>query len=77
MVECETLITAEELQRTPDAWMTVEQAMAYLQVSRATLYRFMESGKLKYYTLAGTGFRRFKREDLDAVLELGSPKDKE
>lgn len=74
MVECETLITTEELQLATDAWMTVEEAMAYLKVSRPTLYRFMAEGKVKYYKLAGTGTRRFRKEDLDALLEPGQPK---
>lgn len=77
MIECEALITAEEILLAPDTWMTVEEAMAYLKVSRPTLYRFMENGKLKYYKLAGTGTRRFRREDLDALLEPGKPRDKE
>lgn len=52
-------------------WLTLEQAAAYVQVTKPTLYRWMQQGKLPFYQLAGTGYRRFKREDLDALMEPG------
>jgi excisionase family DNA binding protein len=55
----------------PDEWLTVEEAMAYLKLSRSSVYRFMSEGRLPYYQVAGTGTRRFKRSDLDALLEPG------
>ncbi|MDP2947911.1 MAG: helix-turn-helix domain-containing protein [Chloroflexota bacterium] len=49
-------------------WMTVKEACAYLKVDRRTLYKYMKLGKLPYYQLGGVGTRRFRREDLDALL---------
>jgi excisionase family DNA binding protein len=54
-----------------DEWFTAAEAMAYLKVSKSTLYRLSAEGKLPYYTLAESGDRRFKRSDLDAVLVPG------
>jgi excisionase family DNA binding protein len=45
--------------------------MAYLKVSKSTLYRLCAEDKLPYFTLGGSGDRRFKRSDLDAVLVPG------
>lgn len=56
-----------------DEWLTVEEAMAYLKVSRSTLYRYTSEERLPFYQLAGTGGRRFKRSDLDALLLPGQP----
>jgi len=60
---------------SPEAvhWYTVAEACAYLRVSKTTLYDYMNSGRLKFYNLAGTRTRRFRQSDLDALLELGSP----
>jgi excisionase family DNA binding protein len=49
-------------------WMTVAQAAAYLKVNRNTIYRWCESGRLRYYELETGGGRRFRLEDLDALL---------
>ena len=57
----------------PDEWLTLEEAAAYLKVSKPTIYRFCSEGCLPFYKLAGTGQRRFKRGDLDALLVLGKP----
>jgi excisionase family DNA binding protein len=56
-----------------DEWLTLAQAAAYLKVSKPTLYRFCGVGCLPFYKLAGTGQRRFKRSDLDALLTPGQP----
>ena len=56
-----------------DEWLTLAQAAAYLKVSKPTLYRFCSEGCLPFYKLAGTGQRRFKRSDLDALLTPGQP----
>lgn len=60
---------------SPEAvhWYTVAEACAYLRVSKTTLYDYMNSGRLKFYNLAGTRTRRFRQSDLDALLEPGSP----
>jgi excisionase family DNA binding protein len=55
---------ADELQE----WMTIAEAMAYLRVSRATLYRLSADGRLPYFTVGSSRDRRFRRRDLDAAL---------
>ncbi|MEM7132175.1 MAG: helix-turn-helix domain-containing protein [Chloroflexota bacterium] len=51
-------------------WLNVAQATQYLQISRTTLYRLIESGDLPAYRLTGTRQRRFKRGDLDQLMVL-------
>jgi excisionase family DNA binding protein len=57
--------------RVTDEWLTATQAMAYLKVSKSTLYRLCSEGKLPYFLVGGSGDRRFKRSDLDAALVPG------
>ncbi len=57
-----------------DPWLTLEEAAAYLKVSKPTIYRFCAEGCLPFYKLAGTGQRRFKGADLDALLIPGRPR---
>jgi excisionase family DNA binding protein len=57
----------------PQQWMTVAEAMAYLRVSRVTLYRLMGEGRLPFFTIHGERGRRLRRADLDNVLLPGSP----
>ena len=52
-------------------WFTPNQAAAYLKVNRRTLYGLMASGRLPYYQMPGSGRRRIRREDLDALLVPG------
>jgi excisionase family DNA binding protein len=52
-------------------WLTPNQAAAYLKVNRRTLYGLMASGRLPYYQMPGSGRRRIRREDLDALLVPG------
>ncbi len=56
-----------------EEWLTLEEAAAYLKVSKPTIYRFCSEGCLPFYKLAGTGQRRFKQADLDALLVPGQP----
>lgn len=49
-------------------WLTAKQAMTYLSVSRSTFYRMLKDGRLTAYNLAGTDEKRFRQEDLDALL---------
>ena len=56
-----------------EEWLTLEEAAAYLKVAKPTIYRFCSEGCLPFYKLAGTGQRRFKRVDLDALFVLGKP----
>lgn len=53
-------------------WLTVKEACEYLKVSKSTLYLWCDKGILRYYEFKDVGRgRRFKKEDLDALLELG------
>ena len=54
-----------------EEWLTLEEAARYLKVSKQTIYRYCDQGKLPFYTLAGEGYRRFKKEDLDQLLVPG------
>jgi excisionase family DNA binding protein len=56
-----------------EEWLTMDEAAAYLKVSKPSLYRFCAEGRLPFFKLAGTGSRRFRRADLDALLEPGHP----
>ena len=49
-----------------DALLTFKEAMAYLRVSRSTLYRLMWSGQLTGHKVGSTW--RFYREDLRACV---------
>ena len=50
-------------------WFTVEQAARYLQVSKAAVYKWIREGLLVYYELPSGRGRRFRREDLDRLLQ--------
>jgi excisionase family DNA binding protein len=52
-------------------WLTVREAADYLRVSRDTVYSLSAAGRLPYYHIPGVRGRRFKREDLDKLLEQG------
>ena len=56
-----------------DEWLTLDEAAAYLKVSKPTIYRLCSEGRLPFYKLAGIGSRRFKKPELDALLERGTP----
>lgn len=58
-------------QAMPDEWMTLDEAAAYLKVSKPSIYRYTSEGRLAFYKIAGVGGRRFKRSDLDAMMEPG------
>ena len=50
-------------------WLSEKETQEYLGVSRSTLYRWQKEGKLKVYKLGRQ--RRYRQEDLDALLEPG------
>jgi diguanylate cyclase (GGDEF)-like protein/excisionase family DNA binding protein len=50
-----------------DGWLRVADAARLLGISRNTLRRWSDSGKLACYRSAG-GHRRFRREDVEALL---------
>jgi|LSQX01.2.fsa_nt_gb excisionase family DNA binding protein len=54
-------------------WMTVEDVCEYLQVSKSTVFRWTNQGKLPAYKFGGA--RRYKREDVDALAEPIVPED--
>jgi excisionase family DNA binding protein len=49
-------------------WYGLKGAAAYLGMSRATLKRLVRRGRLRGYRPAGLRCRRYRREDLDALL---------
>lgn len=55
--------------RAVPEWMTVGEAAAYLKVDRSTLYRWVDQRLLTAYELESGGGRRYRREDLDALLK--------
>lgn len=54
-------------------WLTEKEAQKYLKVSRGTLRRLEEAGKLQVYRVGGQRLRRYRKEDLDAVMEPEVP----
>ena len=56
-------------------WFTIQEAAAYLRVTPTTVYRWCDEGRLHFYELESGGGRRFKREDLDALLKPGQAKE--
>ena len=52
-------------------WLKISEACLVLKGSRRTLYTYMKSGDLSYYQLRGSGHRRIRAEDLQALLIPG------
>lgn len=52
---------------TPEAFLTTEEVLAYLQVNLRTVYRLIESGKLPAVRVGRQW--RFRRRDIDAWLD--------
>jgi excisionase family DNA binding protein len=50
--------------------------MEYLKISRDTVYEYSRRGWLPYYELPGGKGRRFKKADLDGVLQKRDRKPK-
>jgi excisionase family DNA binding protein len=50
-------------------WFTVEQAARYLQVGKGAIYKWVRQGLVDYYELPSGRGRRFRREDLDRLLQ--------
>ena len=55
-------------------WLTEQEAQKYLKVSRGTLRRLEEAGKVQVYRVGGQRLRRYRKEDLDAVMEPEVPR---
>lgn len=62
---------------TEQTWFTIAEACEYVRFSKPTLYAHMKSGRLPYYRAGDTNQRRFKREDLDALMVRGKPEEVE
>tara|TARA_R110002020_G_scaffold50858_16_gene144152 strand:+ start:2667 stop:2855 length:189 start_codon:yes stop_codon:yes gene_type:complete len=50
-------------------YMTVTQVAEYLQMSPASVWRFRSEGKLKAYRIPGTRLIRFRRSEIEKVME--------
>lgn len=51
-------------------WFTREEAAGYLRVRPKTIDERARAGALPRYRAVGTGYPRFRREDLDALMVL-------
>ena len=52
-------------------WFTVAEAAEYLSVSKRTIYKLTEDGRLPAYRIGVERYRRFRKEDLDKVPRPG------
>jgi excisionase family DNA binding protein len=48
-------------------WFTVEEAAEYLCVSKRTIYKLTQEGRLPTFLIGQERHRRFRKEDLDKV----------
>ena len=48
-------------------WFTVEEAAEYLCVSRRTIYKLTQEGRLPAFRIGKERHRRFRKEDIDKV----------
>jgi len=48
-------------------WFTIEDAAEYLCVSRRTIYKLTQEGRLPAFRIGRERHRRFRKEDLDKV----------
>jgi excisionase family DNA binding protein len=48
-------------------WFTIEEAAEYLRVSKRTIYKLTEEGRLQAFRIGKERHRRFRKEDLDKV----------
>ena len=49
---------------------TITDIMRILQVSRVTVYRYINSGSLRAYRLGGSGDWRIPKEAIDEFMEI-------
>ncbi|MBI4187683.1 MAG: helix-turn-helix domain-containing protein, partial [Chloroflexi bacterium] len=52
-------------------WFTVEEAAEYLCVSKRTVYKLTQEGRLPAFRIGEERHRRFRKEDLDRVPRPG------
>jgi excisionase family DNA binding protein len=55
-------------------WFNPSEAAAYLGISRATLYKLMDKGKLPFVGVLGIQKRRIRKADLDLLLSPSVPR---
>ncbi len=48
-------------------WFTIEEAAEYLCVSKRTIYKLTQEGRLPAFRIGRERHRRFRKEDLDKV----------
>jgi excisionase family DNA binding protein len=48
-------------------WFTVEEAAEYLRVSKRSIYKLTQKGRLPAFRIGAERHRRFRKEDLDKV----------
>lgn len=61
----------ERIQDQPadTTWLTTEEVMARLKVSRRTVERHRAAGRLPTYRAHAAGLPRFRQQDVDRLLE--------
>jgi len=52
-------------------WFTIEEAGEYLCVSKRTIYKLTQEGRLPAFRIGRERHRRFRKEDLDKVPRPG------
>ena len=52
-------------------WFTTQEAAEYLCVSKRTIYKLTQEGRLPAFRISRERHRRFRKEDLDKVPRLG------
>lgn len=52
-------------------WFTIEEAAEYLCVSKRTIYKLTQEGRLPAFRIGRERHRRFRKEDLDKVPRQG------
>ena len=58
---------------TQQEWFTVEEAAEYLRLSKRTIYKLCQDGYLVGYRAGRRGHRRFRKEELDKLMERDMP----
>lgn len=53
----------------PQEWYSIDEAAKYLRVSRRTVYQLVQARQIVSYRLGRGGHRRFRREDLERVMQ--------
>ena len=50
-------------------WYTIDESASYLRVSRRTMYQLIHDSQLAAYRVGSGGHRRFKRDDLERLMQ--------